>query len=251
MRRHLGWIALFLVIAFVLGGLSAQRLAGQKTVYLEKQIPGPVQVVRVSDSNVTFASLSVPAVDPNGEGVIVRIDVQSRPGSGEVLTDIERILFWVDTQHSIRIARGVAENLTGLEMDEYDLVYTITANASVIEGPSAGAALTIATIAALQNKTLNPAVTITGTVEEDGSVGSAGGILEKARAAKEQGATLFLVPEGSMGIEGTERTKSCTVEDGTEYCRVEYVPKKVDITEEAEINVQEVKTIEEALEHFL
>ena len=246
MKRRAAFAALFLVIAFVLGGLLNPR-----TVYLEREVPSAPQVVRIPDSTTTFASISAPAVDPNGRGVIVGIGVQARPGSGEILTNIDRILFWVDTQHSIRTARSVAENITGLEMDGYDLTYTITANASVIEGPSAGAAITIATIAALQNRTLNPRVMITGTVEEDGSVGSAGGLVEKARAAREAGADTFLIPAGIVGTAGAERSKNCTVENGKEYCKVEYVPKKADIGKEAEINVQEVNTIEEALNYFI
>ena len=214
-------------------------------------MPSPPKVVKLFNSNTTFASIQAPAVDPDGKGVLAQIDVRARPGSGEILANIDKILFWVDTQHSIRTARKTAENLTGLDLDGYDLIYSITANASVIEGPSAGAAITIATIAALENKTPNPRVMITGTVEENGTVGSAGGLIEKAKAAKEAGAILFLIPEGVVGTEGAERAKNCTVEDGKEYCKVEYVPKKADIGKEAEINVQEVKTIEEALGYFI
>ena len=103
------------------------------------------------------------------------------PGTGRTLTNIDEILFWIDTQRSIRLAREVAENVTGLDMESYDLVYTITADASIIEGPSAGAAITVATIASLQGRGIRDDVTITGTISEDGSVESAGAIKEKAR----------------------------------------------------------------------
>lgn len=246
MKRYAGWVALLLVAAFLLGGLAFPR-----TVQVEKWIPGPPEVVLIPNSGATFASMQAPAVDPNGEGVMVRVDVQSRPGTGQILANIDKILFWVDTQHSIRTAKEMAENMTGIDLDTYDLTYTITANASVIEGPSAGAAITIATIAAAENRTLNPRVMITGTVEEDGTIGPAGGILEKARAAREAGATLFLIPEGATGTEGAERVKNCTTQEGRELCRIEYVPKKTDMTSEAEITVREVSTIEEALGYFL
>jgi len=246
MKKYLGWIALLLVAAFIAGSFS-----GFRTVYIEKPVPGPVQVIRISNSNTTFASVPAPAVDPDGRGVIARISVQARPGSGKILTNIDKLLFWVDTQHSIRTAREMAENLTGLDLNSYDLIYTITANASVIEGPSAGAAMTIATIAALKNKTVNQSVMITGTIESDGSIGPAGGLVEKARAAKRAGATLFLIPKGVVSTEGAERVKNCTFEGEREICRVEYIPKKADIGKEAGINVQEVKTIKEALEYFI
>ena len=63
-------------------------------------------------------------------------------------------------------------------------------------GPSAGAALTIATIAALKHDSIRSDVVITGTINADGTIGQIGGVLEKAQAAKDIGAKLFLVPVG-------------------------------------------------------
>lgn len=132
--------------------------------------------------NVT---LNLPAVDNDGNGVVASLKVDAMPGTGRVLTDINKIFFWIDTQNSIRIAETVAQNITKINISQIDLVYDIQTNASLIEGPSAGAGLTVATIAALENKKLDPEVMITGTINPDGTIGPVGGILEKAKAAKD------------------------------------------------------------------
>lgn len=247
MKTQLIFIAVFLTLSFILGYISV----GEKIVYQEKLVQAPPEVIMLSDSNTTSAVLMVPAVDPDERGVEVRIKVQARPGSGEILTNIDKILFWVDTQSSIRTARLVTGNVTGLDMDSYDLIYTITANASVIEGPSAGAAMAIVTIAAVQNKTIRENVMITGTIDKNGTIGPAGGLLEKVRAAGEVGTELFIIPEGSVGSNGSVQTKNCTVMNESEFCRIDYVPKKVDIAGETGILIKEVKTIEEALQYFI
>jgi uncharacterized protein len=48
----------------------------------------------------------------------------------------------------------------------------------------------------MMGKPINASVMMTGTVEPDGTVGKVGGIVEKATAAAEAGAKLFIVPEG-------------------------------------------------------
>jgi len=238
-------VILLFTVGYALGTLATPRV-----VYKTKTVP-QVVVKPMKDSNITYSTMYVPAVDQTSEGVITAITVGASKGTGQTLTNIDRILFWVDTQQSILTSRAVAQNITGLNLDEYDLIYTITANASVIEGPSAGAAITITTISALWNRTLNPNVTITGLIRPDGSIGPAGGITEKARSAEANNMTLFLVPKGTLKSDGTEREKSCRQLDGSEYCEVVYVPKKTDGIEGINIEVREVENISEALEYFM
>ena len=61
--------------------------------------------------NATFVSVKVPAVDQDGNGVATILDVQLLPGNGKTLANIDNILFWTDTQNSIRTARSVAEDI--------------------------------------------------------------------------------------------------------------------------------------------
>src|SRR3990170_6224392 len=127
-------------------------------------------------SYVSESMILLPAVDDEGNGLVTPLKVEVRAGNGRILTNIDKLLFWVDTQFSIRTAKSVAEDYTRINTSKFDLIYTIeSSEATVIGGPSAGAALTVATIAALQNKSLNPNVMITGTIELDGSIGKVGG----------------------------------------------------------------------------
>ena len=65
-----------------------------------------------------------------------------------------------------------------------------------IDGPSAGAILTVGTVAALRGDTLDPHVTMTGTIGVDGTVGPVSAVAQKAEAAHAAGFTTLLVPVG-------------------------------------------------------
>jgi len=196
------------------------------------------------------AIIKVPAVDNDGNGTTTDLLVKVEEGSGRTLVDINTLLFWVDTQNSIRMAKNVAENITGINLNDYDITYAINANASLIGGESAGAALTIATIAAIEDKELKDDVLITGTINHDGSLGPIGGVLEKAEGAKKSGATTFLVPllQGQEIV--YEEKEHCEKFGFMEWCNIERVPKKVDISQESGIDVIEVGSIREALNYF-
>lgn len=204
----------------------------------------------LSIDNVTIVSMKVPAVDDKGNGLATSLIVEAMPGTGRTLVDIDNLLFWADTQQSIRTARRVAANLTGLNVNKYDLIYNIHANATVIGGESAGAAITIATIAALQRKEVNNSVMITGTINHDGSIGPVSEILSKAKASRQSGATLFLVPLLQSRDVVYETSQHCEKFGPTEICTVEQVPKKISVTEQAEIEVKEVSSVQDALRYF-
>ncbi len=210
----------------------------------------PVAREFVSLSNTTLVSMKVPAVDSEGKGVSTLLVVETMSGSGRTLVDIENLLFWADTQHSMRIARLVAAILTGINISEYDLIYNIYANASLIGGESAGAALTIATIAALENKTLNTSVMITGSINHDGSIGPVSAILEKAKASRQVNATLFLVPLLQSRDVIYETKKHCEKFGWTEICTIEQIPKKINVEEQASIRIEEVSSVKEAMDYF-
>ncbi len=209
-------------------------------------IPAPVNL-----TNISVATIIVPAVNQEGQGVSTVLTVQIVQGSGRSLANIDNIFFFVDTQNSIRVAKHVAEDITGEDLNNFDTIYTITAEASVIEGPSAGAALTIATVAAIEKQELNQKIMITGTVNEQGVIGPVGGILEKAKAAKAMGAEIFLVPSGQGTTTTYETRRTCETIGTQEVCTVEQVPIKADISGDVSIEIREVRTVQEALQYFL
>lgn len=244
---------LVIVLALVyLGALANFIMGGENCLQENEQLSADdlktSSFFSLDGSNIV--KMYLPAVDSEGNGTNTVLTVEASKGTGRTLTDIDNLLFWADTQHSIRIARRVAENITLKRSEDYDIVYTIKANASLIGGPSAGAALTMATIAVLDGKKLNDSIMITGAINHDGSIGPVSGILEKAIAAKSAGAILFLVPLLQSRDVIYETSENCETFGSTEVCTIETKPKKINVEQEAGIEVREVETVEDAMKYF-
>lgn len=243
-------LAFALLLAFMSVGAFSQNFFGQT----EDTDLNSKEENFVTESEMTrsgnFVSIKVPAIDSEGKGVVTTLVVETIEGSEGVLVDINNILFFIDTQSSIRTAERVAENITGKDLSNVRLIYSIETNASVIEGESAGAALTIATVAALENKKINPDVIITGTVNSDGSIGRVGALLEKAKASSEAGAKLLLVPKGQGFTTILEPERNCKQIESFTYCEVVYVRKKAEFSDLG-IEIREVANITEALKYFI
>jgi len=203
--------------------------------------------VVISENSVV---MKIPAVDENGGGTTADMIVELKPGTGKTLVDIDSLLFWADTQQSIRIAKNVAQETTGKSLDNYDIIYKIYANASIIGGPSAGSALTIATIASIENKKPRQDVMITGTINSDGSFGPVGDILEKAKASKQAGATIFLVPLLQSREVIYETSEHCEKFGMAEICTTETKPRRVDVKNETGVDIIEVENVQEAMNYF-
>ena len=224
-------------------------IAGTIMGFVSAPLKASTQTMATGES---YIEIAVPAIDEEGKGMTTKLSVETFSGNGKILTNIDKLLFWTDTQASIQTARMVAENYTRLNTSNIDMIYTINnSNVTIVGGPSAGAALTIATIAALEHRQINNSVMMTGTIYEDGTIGKVGGVVEKAKAAKSYGATLFLVPVG----EGTETVltpkESCSQKYGYLYCETKYVTSAVNISDSTRIEIREVSTITEAARYFL
>lgn len=246
-------VVLIVIVAFNLFTAQTQiqtQIVQTTTTTTTLEIPTTTTTLP-AEMGYQAVTIKVPAVDREGNGVVTLLKVQAMPGEGRALVNINQLLFWVDTQYSIRVAKTVAENTTGLDLSNVDLIYSIETNASVIEGQSAGAALTIATVAVLEDKTVVPDVMITGTIDFDGSIGPVGAIIAKASAAKDVGASLFLVPTGQASQTYYTPVRKCEKIGPVTYCTTEYKAEKIDVTKEAGIPVKEVGSIEEALKYFL
>lgn len=219
--------------------------------YLLGIVVDDASVIMYPTNTIAERQVFLPAVDNYGKGVAVPVKVEIKHGEGKVLTDIDKLLFWVDTQHSIQTARNVASNITGIDTSEYDMIYTIGINQSgIVGGPSAGGALTIATIAALTNQTVNSGVMMTGTVNEDGTIGFVGSIMDKAKASKEAGATVLLVPINQSKDTNTVPIQTCEKIMNIIYCTTKYEEQITDIGEAVGISVIEVENVSEALKYF-
>jgi len=198
------------------------------------------------------ASIDLPAVQADGTGVLSKLEVEVIPGKGRVLLTINP-LTGLQTQSSEIIAVSIAKKYTDFNFSNYDVIFTIDAGgASVVEGPSAGAAMAVAVIAAVEEKEIREDAGITGTIQPDGRIGHVGGIFEKAEAAAQGGDKIFLIPEGDS-IQATLVEKVEEPAPGWIIRRIvtEYIDISKKVEEEYDIKLIEVSTIKEAVDILL
>ena len=144
-------------------------------------------------------SILVPAVSQTEEGLVgvvsnLTVTIEY-PGSGNVYVSTMP-LTQIDMQASARTAAIVASTLLGYNPLSLDFYVSMESPAITIGGPSAGAAMTAAMIAALGGFQINHNVMLTGMINPDGTIGPVGGIKEKLEASAKVGAKVFLVPVG-------------------------------------------------------
>ncbi|MFA4983634.1 MAG: S16 family serine protease [Candidatus Micrarchaeia archaeon] len=144
----------------------------------------------------TSREVNMAAVVSENSGGIFVLHVETRPGNGTIYTSINpRIGF--STQESEQAAVDYAFSQSGLDSKECDIFFSMRGDfgSNKIDGPSAGGAMSIAVKAALTGRSIRKDVVMTGTISQDGDVGEVGGIIEKALAAKDNGAKYILVPK--------------------------------------------------------
>lgn len=182
------------------------------------------------------------------QGILLFARVIATNGSGHVFVDTSPYT-QVDLQGSARLAAMVASDVLGIDQRSYDFYYIIDVSSPIIGGPSAGGALTVATIAAVKNWKLNPEVVMTGMINPDESIGPVGGIPYKLEAAAGKNYTLFLVPEG----QGTVTLQKLITRAKGSVIISNNVEETVDVIklgEKLNVTVNEVSTIQEAVKIF-
>jgi uncharacterized protein len=195
-------------------------------------------------------TITAPAVQrtPSGlEGVLSYITVHAQDGSGHVYIDTWP-LAEVDIQGSARLAVQVACDVVDKDWEDYDFFITVRSDSPIIGGPSAGGAMTVAVIAALQKWDISDNVVMSGTINPDETVGPVGGLFQKAQAASTVADT-FLVPEGQTTILVEEQK---AVQQGP-FTYITTTQKEVDLVEEGKkmgLTVEEVYDIRDAVYIF-
>ncbi|PIN79964.1 hypothetical protein COV16_01610, partial [Candidatus Woesearchaeota archaeon CG10_big_fil_rev_8_21_14_0_10_34_8] len=159
----------------------------------------------------------------------------------------------LDTQLSTRFAQQIGCKFIDKECSNTDFFYTIRSEATIIGGPSAGAAISILTVAMLDNLEINQSVAVTGTINVGGLIGPVAGIIGKIEAAKNAGLTKVLIPKGTRYEIEPEHTYNELLRDyNASYYRYnnETGFYEVDAYEYGKfigIDVKEVATLQEAV----
>lgn len=181
-------------------------------------------------------------------GSMMNISVEIKPGKGRVLVQTKPLM-GVVFQDAANIAVYVAQNRTKKDLSGSDIIFSIEAGQEIpsVDGPSAGALMTLLVISALENRETNKEITLTGTIDRFGHIGEIGGVIEKASAAKDEGKTLILIPgENRRLIQYAERTRNFYGMTITET-----IPEIIDAKEYIEatsgIKVEYVDSIDDVL----
>lgn len=185
----------------------------------------PTPTFETAFSGTRTALTNIAAVSSQGNGALGETRVKISPGDGSTLLNADPFIE-TDTQVSAKTAKKVAQEFTEDTLNNKDITYSFRIDGEYVGGPSAGAAMTLATIAAIENRSVPQDVAVTGTVRTDGSIGRVGSILEKAEAAGRNGLETFYVPEGQEQITYyTQRIDREIVYPGIYSPEVEYIQR--------------------------
>ncbi len=196
----------------------------------EKSLKNETQTRRSLEKEITNLTLAaksdyaVMAVDENDKGHLIPLEVIIKSGKGNLFLNVANVLVDETLQSSAQTAVLVAREVSRKSMSDKDILINIEAPLQEqkvsISGGSAGAAMTLAAMAAMQNRSNRNDVLITGTIREDHTIGRIGAPRAKALAAKQNGAVMFLVPSGQkseVGDVGIEVREVATIEDAAGY----------------------------------
>lgn len=95
---------------------------------------------------------------------------------------------------SVVTAASVVRRILGKNLSDYDLHINVVGGGN-IDGPSAGSAMTMAILSAIENIPLRQDYALTGEISLTGDVKPVGGINEKAFGASQAGMKGLLIPE--------------------------------------------------------
>ncbi len=181
--------------------------------------------------------LKLLAVSEDGSsGLTADMRVEIAQGAGKVFIEAEPVTK-LDTRISTGIAKEIACESLGISdrCKGYDFFFRIRAKASLIGGPSAGAAAAALAAAAVDSLDINQSIAVTGTINSGGLIGEVGGLKQKIDAAAEAGIARVLIPLGERHFRPANKSGSI---DLVEYGK------------SAGVDVVEVGDIREVLFHL-
>lgn len=250
--------ALTYIMVFTLGFLLAtgifieyasKYVLNTPTGNLIKNIPALPEITR--------AEANMIAISENTENAVLgKVIVEITDGGGAVLIDINPFVE-PDMQKSAAIAAEYAKKQTFRNLENKSIIYRleVNKNTGLVGGPSAGTAMAVATMAAIENKQLRKDSLVTGAITIDGKIHPVGSIYKKTIGAGENNMNLFLIPQGQKNITIYEQKLVNSDILGFRIVRLKNIPVEIDIIDYAEKNynltVKEVSTIKEAYDELV
>jgi len=183
-------------------GLAVYRNTGVNSVVkVEKQ--DLLEVIRISRLS---PYITVKAKNTGEIGKIFALGVSGFVGS---VLEVEAVAFPVEkgkgklrfnetagsmAKDSVFNATSVARMVTEIDLNDYDLHVNVVGGGR-IDGPSAGAAITLTLISSLLRRPIRQDIAVTGEVSIQGKVKGVGGIFEKVYGAKQAGVRQVFIPK--------------------------------------------------------
>lgn len=129
------------------------------------------------------------------------------------------------TKDSLFNAAAVVRRVTGEDLSNWD-VHVNVVGGGRIDGPSAGTAIYLAMISAMQGRPIRQDVAITGEVSIRGGIRAVGGVYEKIYGAKQAGMARVVLPEENrkdvpQRVPGIEVCFAATIEEAMQLVMAE------------------------------
>ncbi len=199
-KRLIRWSALAVVAALLLGVVTfelSKRNSNHRVTVQALWYGTSSEGLIVS--GVTPVEITAVADDPDSPLAVDLRGLQAE-GAGPMWT----------AATSVAAVQAVLES--GIDPRIGQLQYSLNEE---IDGPSAGALMTVGSLAAIAGVAISDSITMTGTVLPDGSVGGVAGIPAKIRAAAEAGFTQVLIPIGSeVSVDPSTKLAVDTIDQG-------------------------------------
>lgn len=141
----------------------------------------------------SFESLVAELADRrSGEEVTIEAVRTDGDGSEALISDSITL--------GVRVLESVGISQAATQLRDTELPFEVGFSTEDIGGPSAGLAFTLTVLDVLTDGDLTGGadVVVTGTIDRNGNVGPIGGVRQKAHAARESDADVFIVPEANL-----------------------------------------------------
>lgn len=127
------------------------------------------------------------------------------------------------TKDSLFNAASVVRQITGEDLADYD-VHVNVVGGGAVDGPSAGLALCLGIISAMQSIALRQDLAVTGEISIQGKVKPVGGLVEKIYGAKQAGMKAVIIPRDNTGevphgLKGIKVIPVATVKEALEHAQ--------------------------------
>ena len=188
------FLTILLVIALLLSGCS--KVASPSPTPTKSSPPTPTVPPTPGKRSITLHPLYVTTTltgEPSGGSKPLVVTVQPKSGTNVKVGFFETEVGGSGPQWRASgwTAVTLASLLLGIDPSRASFTFDI---AGMIDGPSAGALMTVGVLAALLGDNVNPNMAMTGTINPDGTIGPVGGIPQKLQGAKKAGIGTVLVP---------------------------------------------------------